>query len=276
VIKTYSGPKKPLTSFFFSHNISTVLTALVVFLLIFTFLSPEHRFLSKENLTAFARLTPDLSIIALGVGLLMIAGEFDLSVGSIISYAAYIFVYLVQGGVSLYIVPFVVLAVGIGLGLLNGIITVKGRIPSFITTLGTMMLWRGILLGQSGGYPKPLTRYLIGNEYFVNVFTGVVGPVPIQAIWFGIFGLILGILLHFHKFGNWVYATGNNKTGARSMGINTDRVKIICFMIVGFLCAFTAMSISTHLRTSYPLAGHLYEMKAIAGSVIGGHLSSEA
>jgi simple sugar transport system permease protein len=170
----------------------------------------------------------------------------------------------------LYIVPFVVLAVGIGLGLLNGIITVKGRIPSFITTLGTMMLWRGILLGQSGGYPKPLTRYLIGNEYFVNVFTGVVGPVPIQAIWFGIFGLILGILLHFHKFGNWVYATGNNKTGARSMGINTDRVKIICFMIVGFLCAFTAMSISTHLRTSYPLAGHLYEMKAIAGSVIGG------
>jgi simple sugar transport system permease protein len=95
-------------------------------------------------------------------------------------------------------------------------------------------------------------------------------PVPIQAIWFGIFGLILGILLHFHKFGNWVYATGNNKTGARSMGINTDRVKIICFMIVGFLCAFTAMGQTIRIGESYPLQGQLYELKAIAGSVIGG------
>jgi simple sugar transport system permease protein len=134
-----------------------------------------------------------------------------------------------------------------------------------------MMLWRGILLGQSGGYPQPLRQYLPeGSSQFINLFIGTIGPIPIQIIWFALFGLILSMLLHLHKFGNWVFATGNNKDAARAMGINTDTTKIISFAIVGFLCAFTAIIITIHHRTFYALTGQFYELKAIAASVVGG------
>jgi len=256
---------------FFSYRVSTILLVFIAFILFFSIFSPEQRFLSSRNLAILAKLSPDLGIVTLAVGMLMICGEFDLSIGSIISYTAYTFVFLVQMGVNLFIIPFIVLCVGVLLGLLNGLITVKGKIPSFITTLGTMMLWRGILLGQSGGYPQPLRRYLPAeSSSFVDAFSGTIGPVPVQIVWFTIFGLILLMLLHLHKFGNWVFATGNNKEGARAMGINTDMTKIICFAIVGLLSAFVATSQTVRIGESYPLQGQFYELKAIAASVVGG------
>jgi simple sugar transport system permease protein len=240
-------------------------------MVLFSLLSPEHRFISSKNLSSLSKLMPDLGIVALGIGLLMICGEFDLSVGSIISYTAFVYVLLVKIGINLFVTPFLTLSVGVLLGLINGLITVKGKIPSFITTLGTMMLWRGILLGQSGGYPQPLRQYLPeGSSQFINLFIGTIGPIPIQIIWFALFGLILSMLLHLHKFGNWVFATGNNKDAARAMGINTDTTKIISFAIVGFLCAFTAIIQTTRIEESYPLQGQFYELKAIAASVVGG------
>jgi simple sugar transport system permease protein len=103
-----------------------------------------------------------------------------------------------------------------------------------------------------------------------QVFVGEVFGVPTQLLWFILFAVILGLLLHSHKFGSWIYATGDNKEAARAMGINTDLVKIICFMIVGFLCAFSSIIITIRANTFFPGIGTGCNLQAIAGCVIGG------
>lgn len=149
---------------------------------------------------------PDLGIVALGVGMLMICGEFDLSVSSILPFCAFIFISLLKVNLNTVMASLIVICSGALLGLLNGIITVKGRIPSFITTLGMMMFWRGFTLLLSRDYQKPFNTE--ASPLFAQILTGKIGIIPVQAIWFAVIGLILGFLLHAYKFGNWVYARG--------------------------------------------------------------------
>jgi len=267
VARSSRGRLSPI-DFLFHYEFTVHFLIFVSLILIFAILSPGHYFISPKNIQDFLALAPEFSIIVLGVGMLMICGEFDLSIGSIIAFDAYIMVRLFEITGNLFLAGFAALGVGVLLGLLNGLITVKGKIPSFITTLGTMMLWRGLVYLLTGGYSIPFTPET--SPSFSNIFVGEIGPVPVQIVWFTIFGLILLMLLHLHKFGNWVFATGNNKEGARAMGINTDMTKIICFAIVGLLSAFVAITISVHHRTFYALMGQFYELKAIAASVVGG------
>jgi len=200
---------------------------------------------------------------------LMISGEFDLSVGSILVFCSFIFIRLFETGMNLFLAGCITLGAGALLGFLNGLITTKAHIPSFITTLGTMMLWRGMTLILSQGFQRPFDSTV--SPLLGSVSTGEIGGVlPVQVVWFVVFGLILGVVLHFHKFGNWVYATGDNKEAARAMGINTDRVKMICFMIVGILCAFVAVMQIIRVSTFSSRAGDGWELKAIAASVVGG------
>jgi len=240
------------------------------FLLFFILASPNHVFLDPRNLQALIRLIPEFAIVTLGIGLLLISGEIDLSISSIIPMCAYIFTLLIMTGVSAFFILITVLCVGLVIGLLNGLITTKGRIPSFITTLGTMMLLKGILYPLSGMTTIGIGKYLAKEPFLVKVFVGEVFGVPAQFLWFILFALILGLLLHFHKFGSWIYATGDNKEAARAMGINTDLVKIICFMIVGFLCAFSSIIQVIRVGAFNVVLGTFYELQAIAACVMGG------
>ena len=253
---------------FLSYRSSSVFLIFIGLLLLFTFFS-RYRFSGRGNIEVLLALGSEFSIVALGVGMLMICGEFDLSIGSILVFCSFIFIRLFEMGVNLFLAGFIILIVGALLGILNGIITVKGLIPSFITTLGMMMFWRGLTLLLSRGYTRPFNPEV--SPFFCHILTGEIGGIiPVQVIWFVVFGVILGMLLHFHKFGNWVYATGDNKLAARAMGINTDRVKIICFMIVGILCAFVAMMQIIRVSTFSSRSGDGWELKAIAASVVGG------
>jgi len=257
----------------FSYRAVNTIIVFITLLLFFTFFTRHHIFISSRNLGLLSKLAPDLGIVALGVGMLMICGEFDLSVSSTLPFCAYIFASLLRAGVSLFLLPFITLGVGALLGLLNGLITVKGRIPSFIATLGTMMFWRGVLYVHSRMSPIGIRPYLPSESSFQQIFTGQIGGVlPMQVIWFVAVGLILGILLHFHKFGNWVYATGDNREAARAMGINTDRVKMACFTIVGILCGLVGIMQALRLGSFAATQGIGFELKAIAASVVGGTL----
>jgi len=256
---------------FFSYRAANTLLVFVGLILFFSFFTPRHVFVDPRNITSLSKLMPDLGIVALGVGMLMICGEFDLSVSSVLPLCAFIFISLLKANIS----PFFALGIALGsgalLGFLNGIITVKGRIPSFITTLGTMMFWRGILYVGSHMWPIGLRAYLPSGSVFERIFVGKIGGViPVQIVWFVAFGAVLGIILHLHKFGNWIYATGDNREAARAMGINTDRVKIICFMIVGVLCAFVGILQLLRMETFACTQGIGFELKAIAASVVGG------
>jgi simple sugar transport system permease protein len=250
---------------------SSIIVVLVVLVLGFATLSPEHRFVDPDNLDVLLSLGSEFSIIALGVGLLMVCGEFDLSIGSILVFCSFIFFRLFEAGVPLFLIALVTILVGAVLGIINALVTVRGQIPSFITTLGTMMMWRGLAILFSGGEQKGCDVSTVPSRYFLPFFTGKIGGIfPAQAFWFVVFAVLLGTLLHYHRFGNWVFATGDNRDAARAMGINTDFVKMVCFMIVGILCGFVACAQIARTACFTSRAGDGWELKAVVASVVGG------
>ncbi|MFW6138911.1 MAG: ABC transporter permease [Spirochaetota bacterium] len=261
----------PPISRIFSYKVSYTLSVFIILIVIFIFFTPAHVFIRPTNLGALGKLLPDLGIIALGVGILMISGEFDLSVASIIPMSSFVFVKMLSWQSPLVMALFVTLITGAVMGVFNGLLVVKGKIPSFIATLGTMMFWRGVLYVSCRMMPIGLRAYLEPGSWLEKLLVGKLADViPNQIIWFLVFSLLLGVILHYHRFGNWVYVTGDNRTAARAMGINTNRVKVGCFVIVGTLCSFMSMMQALRIESFAATQGIGYELKAIASAVVGG------
>lgn len=253
-------------------NMSTLSTPLAFIIAFFLFwlLSPEHRFTDPRNLAAIAKLTPDLGVVALGVGILMIAGEFDLSVASILPLSSYVFAQLLIAGLNPFLAFLIVIPFGAFLGLINGVLVVRTGLPSFIITLSTYMFWRGFLYVISGLMPISLLKYIPKDSAFTQMLTGQVGPIPNQFLWYIALAVVLGIVLHLSKFGNWIYSTGAKVDAARAMGVRVNMTKITCFMLLGSLCAFAAMMQASRLGSFAATQGIGFELKAIAAVVVGG------
>lgn len=243
---------------------ASVLVILLLLWAIFSIVTPT--FLSSQNILVMMRTMPELGIIAVGVTFLMISQEFDLSVGSTFAFAPFIMTLLVRDGVGVWVALLVCLAIGMLIGLINGVVTVRAKIPSFITTLGAMMVWRGATLLVSGGFPETFEA----PEWFNSIFTGEVGPIPVQFLWFVAILVLLWSILEHHRYGNWVFVTGSNTAAARALGVATDRVKIINFMIVGALAAFAGFIQVSRLGSVNAIQGNGLELQAIAAAVIGG------
>jgi simple sugar transport system permease protein len=250
-------------------SLSTPLAFLLA-LLIFWAFSPGHRFANPYNLIAMAKLTPDLGVVALGVGLLMIAGEFDLSIAATLPLCSYVFAKLLIAGLNPFLAFLIVLPVGALLGMLNGALVVRTGLPSFIITLSTLMFWRGFLYLVSGLMPISILPYVPPDSPFAQMLTGQVGPIPVQFLWFIGLAVVLGIVLHLSGFGNWVFATGSNQEAARAMGVRIWRTKIVCYMILGALCAFAGIMQSARLGSFAATQGIGFELRAIAAVVVGG------
>jgi simple sugar transport system permease protein len=247
-------------------NASTsIVIVFVVIQLAATLLVPHYA--SLDNLKIMMVAIPALGIVTLGVTLLMIAGEFDLSVGSIFVFAgAAMAVLNTKLGVNPWLALFVALAVGAGIGLLNGYITTRLWIPSFIMTLGTMMIFRALATWITSAEAVPFRPH----RDFADLFAGSVGPIPAQFLWLVGLAFLAHILLAETPFGNWIFAAGGDKNVARALGINTDRVKVVCFIIVGMLAALASAVETTRLNSLYLRAGENMNMLAIAAAVIGG------
>jgi simple sugar transport system permease protein len=244
--------------------------AFLIAIFIFWLFSPGHRFLDPRNLAAMMKLTPDLGVVALGVGMLMIAGEFDLSVAATLPLCSFIFAQLLIAGVNPFLAFLIVLPMGALLGMLNGILVVRTGLPSFIITLATLMFWRGVLYVVSGLMPISLLQYIPSDSVFAKMLTGEVGPIPVQFLWFVALAVVLGAVLHLSGFGNWIFATGSNQEAARAMGVRVWRTKIVCYMILGALCAFAAVMQSARLGSFAATQGIGFELRAIAAVVVGG------
>lgn len=263
-----NNENKP-TQFFVRFRNAGVLAILIVLIVGAAIVTPEHNFIRVANLKTLLSLGSEFGIVVLGVGVLMIAGEFDLSVGSVLAFCSLIFTLLIEIPINPFLAALITLACGSLIGSLHGLITVKAKIVSFIATLGAMMFWRGMTLILSGGTMRPAV--LEAYPFFVNLFTGKLGDLfPAQGIWFVLFAVILALILHQRRFGNWIYATGDNPLAARAMAINTDMVKIMCFVIVGLLCAFTGMIQTTRLSAFSSRVGTGWELRAVAAAVVGG------
>jgi simple sugar transport system permease protein len=268
VTTTVDTESRP-TQVFVRFRNAGVLAILLLLVVGAAIVTPDHNFIRGANLQTLLSLGSEFGIIVLGVGVLMIAGEFDLSIGSVLAFCSLIFTLLIALPVNPFLAALVTLMCGSLIGTLNGLITVKAKVVSFIATLGAMLFWRGLTLMLSGGTMR--SALLDDHPFFVNLFTGKLGGIiPAQGIWFVFFALVLGLVLQKQRFGNWIYATGDNALAARAMAINTDWVKIVCFIIVASLVAFSAVIQTTRLSAFSSRVGTGWELRAVAAAVVGG------
>ncbi len=258
---------------FLQRNKDAAIDILILFLLvqlgsvIYALISPDSfRYLTEANVSVMLKAIPNLGVIALGVGVLMIAGEFDLSVGAIYTFAGIVVAKQVEGGMSPYLAAPIGLSIGVLMGLLNGFITIRFGIPSFIATLGTMLFWQGMTLFYHGARAM---RFRPG-ETFQNLMAGNIGLLQAQFIWFVLLSLLFYALLHHHKLGNHFYAVGGNKRAATVIGINPNRVKMIAFGLTGFCAALAGILAASRVGSIQPGQGAGLELQAIAACVIGG------
>lgn len=242
----------------------------VVAIAIFLFFSFEaNNFLTVGNLLDIARAASFIGIVAVAWTYLLIAGELDLSVGSIYGLGTILMGWLVASlGLNPWLAALLIILYGILVGAVNGIITVYVGVRAFVVTLGMLSLLRGAALAISGNFPISYPRGLQSSLFTVG--GGSVWGIPVQPIWFlGVF-VIGAIVLAQTKFGYWVYATGGNEAAAREMGIPTKRIKLMTFILVGFACALIAILQGAWLKSASPSTGIGFELQVIGAVLIGG------
>ncbi|HDN75834.1 MAG TPA: ABC transporter permease [Acidilobales archaeon] len=242
-----------------------VIISIIAMGIAFTVLNPQ--FLSLGSLASMVSLASELGIVAIGVSFLIIAGEFDLSVGSVFAASSMLMVWLLNSGVPFIAALLISLGLAAMIGLANAIITIKGGIPSFITTLGMMWFIRGVLLAVTGGFPVRLEVDVPELKIFSMP---IYQELRISGLWF----LILAVLFHFTlmwtAYGNWVQAVGGAPETARALGINVARVKTINFVLSSVMAALSGIIALSRFNVVEPVAGQGLELEAIASAVIGG------
>ncbi|ONC46474.1 ABC transporter permease [Burkholderia pseudomallei] len=222
-------------------------------------------FLSGGNVGTVMGIVPEVGLVAVGVAILMIAGEFDLSVGSVFAFGPMVACVLAARGWPMTISMPAALLCCAAVGFLNGKLTLRFHIPSFITTLGMLFIVRSLTIVISGGFPPPFP-----DDAPVWLFTDTIGPVRLSMFWFLGLCVILALVLSVSNYGNWIRATGGMPEAAQSIGIRTDRVKLGCFVLCSVLAGFAGMLQVMRLASPLPSLGDGLELQAVAAAVIGG------
>lgn len=250
-------------------NFDTVRQFTLVFLLlleIVLFAVLSRTFLSVSNAISVLRQVSVTGISAMGMFMVILLGDIDLSVGAMYSFIGVICAFVFRSTESALLIILVALGLGVFIGLFNGVITAKLHIPAFITTLATMSICRGFSYILTGGTPIGVTNpkfTFLGSGYIADVI-----PLPII---FMIVVLGLGSFLMNHtRFGRYIYACGGNAQAAQWSGIHTDAVKVTVFAIAGFLNGLASIILAGRLGGGLPATGDGAEMDVITAVVLGG------
>lgn len=256
-------------------SIVLVYAALLLGCIAVGLLTANFPFLGEDNLAVLSQKAPRLMLLAVGAGLLMICGEFDLSVGAVFVLSAYLMgIALHEGEWPLWAAILLGVGSGVVVGAINGFITTKLRVPSFIATLGMMFALRGIVRYAAGASRGSTIKRqeLHPGETFEAVVTGqIAGPLHAQLPWVIGIAFLAYLLLSRHRLGNHFFAVGGNRDAAVSGGINADRVKMTAFILCSSLASVAGIFSATRLNGAFPetmLVG--LELQAIAACVIGG------
>jgi ribose transport system permease protein len=237
----------------------------VVLISVFTISTPV--FLTPGNLLNIVNQTALVTIMAMGVALVIITAEIDLSVGATLALSGVCAALFMRDIVNNWLLAAVIgLAVGALVGVLNGIITVKLRIPSFLVTLGTLSIARGITLLITGTAPV-----LVPNVWFWVFFAeGSVAGIVTPILWSILVVAVIWVLLHYGLFGRRLYATGGNIDAARYSGINTNSVKIKAFVLSGTFAGLAGLIVAARGHAIRPDVGAGLELDVIAAVILGG------
>ncbi len=249
------------------------LIGLVVVYAFFAYLGGSV-FMQAPGWSSFLSVAAEVGIIALPVGLLMIAGELDISVGAILP-AASLTTAVISGHYDLptYMGIAGGLAVGVIVGYVNGLLVSRTKIPSLIITVGTMFGTMGLTLGltimiagSTGVFmtPDPISKALLGQ------FIG--GMFRVTMVWWVLFIVVVFYILHISPWGNWIFAVGGDPESARNAGIPTRRVTVGLYMLSGFAAAFVGVSQVITFQSAQVAAGQSFIFNSIMCVVIGGVL----
>ncbi len=244
---------------------------LVAMVAVFAAINPA--FMSLNNIGNALTFTVELGLIALAMTLLMTAGEFDLSVGSVFGFAPVVMWALFNGGVMPLPTAFAVaMVIALGIGLFSGLFVTRLGIPSFLVTLGMLLVVRGAALWLTSGFPQ--RTWDAGEQWLAEVLVGdfFIGGLRVymSLIWFVVLAVVFHYVLTRTRFGNWTQATGGNPGAARNRGVPIARVKVILFMLSAAMAAFAGIISSIRVSAANPNSGAGYELEVIAMVVIGG------
>jgi len=257
---------------------STMLVILIVVVaIVATIVNPK--FLRITNIINIFQQISVLGIVSCGVGMLLVSGHIDISVGAQVSLLGIIVAGIIQhvGGISadapngwlqLLAIPtaFVVsFIVGFLMGLINGITVIKSRVTSFIITLGFASVYKGIALLVSGG-----ASYMLFGRFEWLGRGRILNVIPIPILFFLGIVLLTHIVLKFMRYGRFLYAIGGNRKAAYVSGINTDGIIMRAYVVVGLLNALAALILISRVGSALATTGEAYALDALASVIVGG------
>jgi len=239
------------------------LLGLVLLCLVLWVLTPH--FLTASNLLNVLEQTAINAIIAVGMTYVILSGGIDLSVGSLVAISGVVFASLVKAGLPLPAALLAGVGTGATFGLLNGLLITLGRLPPFIATLGMMSVARGAALVFTDG--RPISGFALG---FRTLATGRLLGIPAPVILTVVVYMAAHFLLARTRFGRYVYAIGGNEEATRLSGVAVRVHKTAIYGLSGVTSALAAVLLTARLNSAQPIAGIMYELDAIAATVIGG------
>lgn len=257
------------------------LSGAVLVWIFFAVVAGDDGFLTYRGAASYLEVSAQLGILTIAVTLLMIGGEFDLSVGSIIGATTMMTVILaIHYEWNLWLAMLASLVMALATGAINGLLVVRTKLPSFIITLGTLFIFRGLTIGlsreitgttQVGGL-RDLPEYEQVLQFFAYDIEFQGARFQLSIVWWLIFAAIATIILLRTSIGNWIYGIGGDENAARNVGVPVNAMKIGLFMTTAFAAWFVAQIELLATRSGNVLRGDGREFEVIIAAVIGGTL----
>ena len=239
----------------------------IVFILVCVIISIlKPIFLSFNNILNVLRQVSLIGITAIGVTFVILAADIDLSIGSVAALAGVLAVGLYTNTkLNLAVALALALFASVAIGLIMGVIITKGKVHSFVVTLGMLSIARGLAFVYTKG------DTLGGlNDTFRFIGGGHIWGIPLPLIFFIVIALVAHLILTRTPYGIYIYAIGGNKEATRLSGINVDLVRIVSFGICSLLAGFTGIILASRVNSGQPVAAQGWELDAIAAAIIGG------
>lgn len=245
------------------------LFGLIILVIILSLMSDV--FLSPDNISNIGRQAGVNALLSVGMLVVIITAGIDLSVGSILALSMCTLALMaIQWQINPYLAMLACLAVGVGVGLSNGLLLTRLRLPHpFIATLGTMNVARGLALIITGA--SPISGFdRAGAPQVLWLGAGSIGPIPVVVVLVVVVYAVFHLLLSSTALGRHIYAIGGNTAAARLSGINVDKTLVIVYSLSGLMAGLAALVLAGRTNSGYPNAGVGYELDAIAAVIIGG------
>ncbi|HMO06510.1 MAG TPA: ABC transporter permease [Paracoccaceae bacterium] len=253
----------PLTRGLRSWEAILLVVAVAVFIAN-SFLSPH--FLNAWNLSDATFNFTEKALIAFAMAMLIVAGDIDLSVASIIALASTAMGLAMTAGADVPVIVAVGLLTGLACGAVNGLLVAGLGLPSIVVTIGTMSLFRGIAFVVLGD--RAFTGYPPGFAWFGQGYVWWV--ISVELVLFALAALVFGLLLHRTTFGRAVQAIGNNPTAARFSGIRVGRVRFVLFVLTGLMAGLASVCLTSRLGSTRPSIATGWELEIVTMVVLGG------